>query len=203
MLSIDSDNTETLITVQLKHLLIDVDFFDKPKIKALNYDYKQNGVSFFIAILCDMAKGTNSEVSDSCIRAIGEKFSFDKEATDEFIKYLIIHNMVHRCANPLYLANRRVLKDQASMASKQEKWRTNKGLHRDRVRTNRGQSEDMSRTNRGHVKSETNRGHVNTEYMNIESMNSESMKNENLKSEPLKTESLKVKDWKDEDLPEF
>lgn len=149
---------------QLKHLLLDVNFFEKPKIKALEYDYGSGGVCFFIAILCDMAKATDSEISASCIKATGRQFGFDREKAEEFLQYITKHNLIHKCRDPEYFANRRILEDQESMASKQDKWRNAKRKQRDIPMSPSGQQEDNRRTGCGPVNIED----LNNEDLNLD-----------------------------------
>lgn len=152
------NDTSQLKQVQLKHLLLDVDFFEKPKIKALLYDYGHAGVLLFVAILCDMSKGTNSEIPDSCIKQIAKDYDLNGKPIEEYIQYLITYDLIHRCSNPLYLANRRVIQDQTNMREKQDKWKKAKRRQRESI--------------------ETSAGHVNNEYMNSEDRNIENRKSE-------------------------
>jgi hypothetical protein len=159
----NSTQTPAKKRVQLKHVQLDHNFFEKPKIIALGYRFKEAGQLLFISTLCLMAKATDSEIDIDCVRAEASRLlKWDETKADEFIAYIIERDLVHRGSKPFLIANRRILEDQENMAAKQEKWRESK------------------RTQRGHV--EDNSRRVNTELLNTEDLKSEISKSDFPKS---------------------
>lgn len=147
---------------QLKHLLLDVDFLQKPKIKALKYDFGVEGLLFYIDILCDMAKATDAEIYSSCIKANGEKYGFDSSRCEAFIAYLVLHGLINQSDKADYYFNTRVSEDQESLSKKQDKWRNQKRQQRDSSTCPHGQGVD---------KSKTDGSSVNIEVLNTEELN--------------------------------
>jgi hypothetical protein len=146
---------------QLKHMLMDVGFFDKPKIKALKYDHKYVGVLFYINILCDMSRATDGEIYISCIKAIGENYGYDSQMVEALVSYLHEHGLLTLSKKSGYYSNSRVVEDQEKLAKNQDKWRTKQRQRRDKI--------------------ETNGIPVKTELLNTEILNIEELKKGKLK----------------------
>lgn len=151
--------------VQLKHIQIDHNFFEKPKIVSLQYRFKEIGVLVFIQVLCDMGKATDGEIDDDCIRSRAAEYGWDEAKSDEFIAYCVERNLIHRGSKPFLLSNRRIQADQESMAAKQEEWREKKRKQREAFETDEGQIGDKVETSSGRMNPEL----LNTEDLNIES----------------------------------
>lgn len=140
--------------VQLNKVQLDHNFFQKPKIIALEYRFGQVGVLLFIQALCDMGKATNGEIDIDCIRARFKGRSLEESKADEFIAYCLEREMFRPGAKPFLVGNSRIDADQESMAEKQEGWRTKKQLQREKEKTNEGRKEDKQETSTGRMKSE-------------------------------------------------
>jgi len=153
--------------VQVKHLLLDVDFFEKPKIVALRYRHGAAFLLLYIEILCLMCKGTDAEIDEDCIRAIGEKDGHEVVKIDEFIAYCVERGLLERGSKPYLLFNRRVRQDQQGMAEKQTRWR-------DKKRAQRGHEGMSPGTNGGHLGDKN--GTLNIELLNNEELNTEGSK---------------------------
>lgn len=148
--------------VQLKHLVLDCDFFEKPKVIAIRYKFKHNGVLALIDCLCKMSKGTDGEIPTDCARAIAQ--DFDIEDPDTFVKYCLSLGIFIPGSSDIYITNARVQDDQEAMALKQEEWREKKkpGKSRESQGNLRGISGE---------KTENLLGSVNTELLNTEDLN--------------------------------
>lgn len=109
---------------QLSHALIDVDFFDKPKIKALNYKYGQLASLLLIRILMSLSRATDAEIDLDAARCIGHEVGLG-DKTDEVLDYLFSHGLLTHVGNT-GVTQERVIADQESCASKRRKWRDEK-----------------------------------------------------------------------------
>lgn len=137
--------------VQLDHVLIDVDFFDKPKIKAIDFKFGPLASTLLVRLYCDMSRATDAEIPVDCANAIAEAIRFEK--FDEFLTYCITFDIIRYGSSKLFLTNSRILSDQENVAEKQDKWRTKRRQQRDR--------------------SETDRSALNSEIVNTEDLNTE------------------------------
>ena len=148
--------------VQLQHLVLDCDFFQKPKVIALQYKFGSPGICALIDCLCMMSKGTDGEIPTDCALALACKF--DLPDPQAFIDYCLSLGIFQPGSSALYISNSRVVADQESMAAKQDEWRNKKRQQREPQGTLGGQQGDNAGTNTGPV-------------------NTEDLKNEDLKNE--------------------
>lgn len=102
---------------QLKHCLIDVDFFNNPKIRALKSKFGQLSQLCLIDIYTAMSQATNAVIDEDCILAIISEYKL----TDEFLAYCLDRRLIQPEMNGF--SNSRVIADQESLFKQQEKWR--------------------------------------------------------------------------------
>lgn len=125
----DSTKTER---VQLKHLLLDVDFYDKPTVKALAYKHGQLSVHLYVRWLTLMSRASNAFVTCDALAAIAQEVGFEEGAFREILTYCLKTKMLVLDGEDSY-SNARVIQDQLSCAVKrkeakerQEKYREKK-----------------------------------------------------------------------------
>lgn len=106
---------------QLKHLLLDVEFFGKPKIRALAIDQGQLSVLFLVRIYTALSAATDAKARKSVAVSIGLEMRFDPSQIDEFLAYCFEERLLEQDGN--YITARRVIDDQEELARKQKKWR--------------------------------------------------------------------------------
>lgn len=140
-------------TTQLKHMLIDVDFAAKPKIKAMRAKFGQISRLWLIDVLCDLSRATGAKMERWAAIAIAQ--DLDIENGEELIQYCIERGILD-APTPDTISNIRVLEDQQALAKTQERWRNAKALREDSARIPQGTTEETAR------KSE------HTEELNIE-----------------------------------
>ena len=76
---------------QLKHLLLDVDFFNNPKILGLDAAFGAAGKSSIVEIYCLMSRATDATIAQSVIILIARRNGCDPEA---FFKYCCSHGLI-------------------------------------------------------------------------------------------------------------
>lgn len=111
---------------QLKHVLLDVDFFGNPKIRALSRKHGLNGTLALIEIYCCMSRATNAVIDSDALLCIAEDNAL--EAPEEFLKYCLSNGLV--CEEGGGYSNSRVIKDQESLYLKRDKERNRQQKHR-------------------------------------------------------------------------
>lgn len=108
---------------QLKHVLLDVDFFDKPTIRALGFRHSQISVLLFIRWMMLMSRATNGLVTRDAMASVArEVLQNVGTATATFesvMKYCVDTEMIYE-EKEGYFTNERVVKDQESCAVKRE-----------------------------------------------------------------------------------
>lgn len=117
------DNTKPK-RAQLKHLLIDVHFFNLPKIRALGKHFGISGKLSLVEAYCQMSCSTNAIISRDALECIAEDNEIETSKIDEFIKYCLAHKLIIEESKGY--SNSRVIKDQESYGNKLEKDRKRK-----------------------------------------------------------------------------
>lgn len=109
--------------VQLDHLLIDVDFFDKPKVRALIYKHSQLSALLYMRWLMLMSRATNALVTRDALFSIAKEVLSGMGtaiATPESVlSYCLKTEMLTQVSDDSF-TNERVVKDQESCAIKRE-----------------------------------------------------------------------------------
>ena len=99
---------------QLKHVLLDVDFFNNPKIEALGFRFGSCAQACLIEILCSMSRATNAQVDEDLIRSkIGKHRIAD---ADGFFAYIIEKRIIFKEGEAY--SNAPVIEDQEKYARK-------------------------------------------------------------------------------------
>lgn len=106
---------------QLDHLLLDVDFFNKPTIIDFQYEHGSSAVLWLIQVYCQMSRATNGCIKKSVLRKLGDDLKIT--SLEEVIDYASKNNLIcnfndgRHIHEDLY-TNARVQQDQASLARK-------------------------------------------------------------------------------------
>jgi hypothetical protein len=109
---------------KLKHLLIDVHFFNLPKIRALGKRFDSAGKLSLVEAYCQMSCATNGVISLDAMTCIVEDNGIKAEKADEFLSYCLENNLIIKELDGY--SNTRVIKDQESYGNKLEKDRKRK-----------------------------------------------------------------------------
>lgn len=120
--------------VQLSHVLIDVDFFDKPKIIALGEKLGQPAIHLLIRVYAAMSKATDAEIDVSCIEYLARIIGFKDLAN--FLTYCVERGILCEGSQPYMLTNIRVIEDQEKLAKNREESRLRQEKLRDKRVTN-------------------------------------------------------------------
>lgn len=99
---------------QLKHVLLDVDFFNNPKIEALGFRFGSCAQACLIEILCSMSRATNAQVDEDLIRSKIGKHRISE--ADEFFAYIIEKRIIFKEGEAY--SNAPVIEDQEKYARK-------------------------------------------------------------------------------------
>jgi len=122
--------------VQLKHLLLDVDFFDKPKVRALAYKHTQLAVLLYIRWQLLMSRATDALVTRDSLASVAHEV-LDGLGTavatfESVLDYCLKTGMIVQ-VGPDSFSSERVIKDQetyaikrAEGAERQKKYRARK-----------------------------------------------------------------------------
>ena len=164
---------------QLSHVLIDVDFFDKPKIRSLEMWFGPLGTLLLVRLLGDISRATNAEIDDECFEFHAKHIGF--ALGSEFLDYCIDREILSRTSLNC-ISNSRVIEDQEKLAEQQDKWRKAKRVSKDSNENPRGIPEDSQSP---------------LNVQKSEDLNTEELKNEDLKKLSNVTEEAfsAVKRW--------
>jgi hypothetical protein len=110
---------------QLDHLLIDVDFLDKPKVKALLHRFGPLAQFYLIKIYMALSRATDAEMSIDAAKGLAWEIRLENQA-DAILEYLLEQEMLHS-PRAGFISSERVVKDQEALAESREKWRAKKG----------------------------------------------------------------------------
>lgn len=103
---------------QLHHVLLDVDFFEKPKIIALAEKLGQLAPLLLVRIYAAMSKATDAEIEVSCVEYLARVIGFTDVA--EFLTYTIERGILCEGSKPFLITNSRVAQDQEKLAKARE-----------------------------------------------------------------------------------
>jgi hypothetical protein len=154
---IPGKTTTPKTTTQLKHMLIDVDFAAKPKIKAMRAKFGQLARLWLIDVLCDLSRATNAEIERWAAIAIAQDLGITNG--DELIDYCLERGILVEPRSGV-ISNDRVLTDQQKLATTQQKWRDRQAVSRG---CHEGVTRDIPET----------RERLNTEVLNTEDLKEE------------------------------
>jgi hypothetical protein len=109
---------------QLKHLLLDVDFLNNPKIRALKARFKIVSQLCLIDLYLSMSRATNARIDDDCLNAIVSEY----ELGADFVSYCLDKGLI--CKDGAEFSNSRIVEDQEKLGVTQDKWREKNGKKR-------------------------------------------------------------------------
>ena len=101
---------------QLDHLLLDVDFFSKPKICSLKRRFGPLAQFWLIKIYCQMSRATNALIDEDVLFYEAEELGINEAR--ELIEYSLSSGLIAK-EGDLY-TNSRVAKDQKALATKRK-----------------------------------------------------------------------------------
>ena len=170
------------IKVQLKHVLIDVDFFDKPKCKALAYKHGYLGVTLLIRVYASLSRATNAVISMDTIRGLAYEMRIDIAECDATIDFCVSEGMISRDGESV--TSERVASDQEKLATSQQGYRDRQAKKRaSSPVTTEECHESVTRDN-----SDVSRVCVNNEQLNNEDLNTK----ETVSKKPLEPPPPKI-----------
>lgn len=102
--------------MQLKHILLDVDFFDKPKVRALSFRHKKTASGWLIQSYMQMSRASNALVTRDTLESLA--FEWGIEDIETVLSYCIEHGLITQHGDQY--SNERVEKDQEKYAVKLE-----------------------------------------------------------------------------------
>lgn len=105
--------------VQLDYLLIDVDFFDKPTVRALVYKHGQLSGLLYVRWLMLMSRASNALVTRDSLFSVGQEVLGDTDTCESVLSYCLQSGMIHQVGDGCF-TNDRVIKDQESCAVKRK-----------------------------------------------------------------------------------
>lgn len=117
---------------QLRHVLLDIDFRNKPKVIDLQQEYGALARLLFIDMLSAMSGSTNGGIKKTTIIHLGVPLEIFIEKIEAIINYLLQNQMIFQ-KNDFYF-NSRVLKDQISLGAKRANTSERVKKFRDRKR---------------------------------------------------------------------
>jgi len=103
---------------QLSHLLLDINFMNKPTILEYRHKFGSHPVLWLIQVYLLMSQATNAEVGINTLMWAAKDLDFDNG--EELIDYALSNNLIQRGIKKEHFTNSRVLKDQTSWGSKKE-----------------------------------------------------------------------------------
>lgn len=121
--------------IQLDHLLLDVDFFHKPKIKSFKRVCGLLACLWLIECYCQMSRASEGEVDKDTLLDVADEMGLSDKA-EEIISYATHEDrqLITKLENGKY-TNSRVQKDQVSLATRREKDREKQLRYRDKTVT--------------------------------------------------------------------
>lgn len=168
----DNTSKKECKSVQLKHLLLDVDFFDKPKIKALTFRFGKSAGLWLIQTYLQMSRATNGLVDNDLLLGLAAELGI-ADGT-ELVSYCLQKGLINKKADGF--SNVRVDEDQEALAERQENWRNQKRSRKDSLENPSGILQESPRS----VNVQT------TEDLNIEDLNIEDLEKSHPQSRNLK-----------------
>lgn len=117
--------------VQLKHVLIDVDFFEKPKLITLREKFKPQALLWLVHCYMQMSRATNAVVTIEVLQAIARHWEIKNVI--ELVGYCVKEGLITE-RDGLF-SNVRVERDQERCASERQRARERKAKSRQKYDT--------------------------------------------------------------------
>lgn len=144
---------------QLKHVLFDSDFFDKPKIKALGYDHGQLAILYLMRLYAALSRATNATMETSAARGIAYEMHLEIDKADEIVTYCASKSIL--LIDGDQISSERVRADQEKLGEQQEKWR-------EKQKKSRGCLKSVSGDIPERIPESLNTERLNTEDLNLD-----------------------------------
>lgn len=106
---------------QLKHVLFDVGFKDKPVMINLESEFSPLARLLYMDLQAAMSAATNGLISRKVARVLGSRIGLEAGVVDAIVAFCLESGML-LLENDM-LTSARVIKDQESLALEQERWR--------------------------------------------------------------------------------
>lgn len=119
-----AEHTQKPGRAQLKHLLLDVNFKDKPKVIELEAVHSPLARLLYIDIQATMSAATNARISKRVPLVLGARIGLSPEQVNTIIEYCIQNEML--IEEDEQLTSKRVIEDQEKLYKDQERWRQNR-----------------------------------------------------------------------------
>jgi hypothetical protein len=121
---------------QLDHLLLDVDFLHKPKIRSFKRQFGMIACLWLIEVYCQMSRATNGVIDEDTILDVADDMQLTSVAKD-MIAYCIDDEkqLITKLKDGNGFTNLRVNKDQVSLAAKRQKEREKTERYRNKTVT--------------------------------------------------------------------
>lgn len=162
-----ADDTQKPQRAQLKHLLLDINFKDKPKVIELEELHSPLARLLYIDLQAVMSGATNGRISRNVAMVIGRRIGLNAEDVRAIISYCLNEKML--IEEDGLLTSTRVISDQEKLWKEQERWRKSKS-----------KSEVSTSIPRGNLVDEARK----SEILNIEDLNIDLKKNGAPEAEP-------------------
>ena len=81
---------------QLDYALIDVDFFDKPKVKGLIFKFGNDGALFLLRSILLLSRSTNGECVIDALYGLGYEMRIEIDEVDKILAYCETHGILAR-----------------------------------------------------------------------------------------------------------
>ncbi len=168
---------------QLDYVQLDIDFLNKPKIKALGFKFGALAQLLVISALLDMGGATNGEIDDDAFNALASIYGFDPQKSIEILNYLLETKILFR-ADSKKITNSRIIEAQQEVADKRRKWREAKGYTEESSET-QDQTKEIPKTiipdseeiPNGILKDSKDHKDLNTKVLNINKKEDKPLKN--------------------------
>lgn len=116
---------------QLKHLLLDVNFKDKPKVIELEAIHSPLARLLYIDIQATMSAATDGKISKKVPLVLGSRIGLSPDQVNSIIDFCLQTEML--IEEDGLLTSKRVIEDQEKLYKEQERWRQNREKHKTRT----------------------------------------------------------------------
>ena len=114
-------STERKARAQLKHVLLDVGFKDKPVMINLESEFSPLARLLYMDLQAAMSAATNGLISRKVARVLGSRIGLEADYVDSILSFCLETKML--LLEDGMLTSARVIQDQEKLALEQERWR--------------------------------------------------------------------------------
>lgn len=117
---------------QLPKLLIDADFFDKPKHIGYISNFGHEGLTYYFRLLFALARATDAQITQMEAIALASTVSVPEDRAVACLSYLLKRGMVESILidDDLFITQTRLAEDQEKLSKSREVWREKKKRQR-------------------------------------------------------------------------